>query len=73
LISEGLTDKEVAVQLRIGAHGVRRHIENLFRRFGLHSRFGLAIHYLKLRGGGNPASGKNATKTRRVNCAKVMP
>ena len=70
LIAQGLGDKQIAARLRIGTHGVRRHVEKLFRRFDQRSRVGLAIAFAQA-WGGKIASGRNATCPRRKKRAKV--
>jgi len=40
LVREGLTNREVARHLGVSAHTVRKHLENVFARLGVHSRTG---------------------------------
>lgn len=47
LVSEGLTNKEIANVLFISPHTVKAILENLFEKFNLHSRLLLTIEYVK--------------------------
>jgi DNA-binding CsgD family transcriptional regulator len=39
LVSEGKTNQEIADQLFISVHTVKKHISNIFKKLGLKSRF----------------------------------
>lgn len=59
LLAQGFSDRRIAAKLSISMHGVRRHVENLFRRFEQRSRLGLAILFLEAKSG-RIATGRNA-------------
>lgn len=44
LIADGLSDAEIATRLVLSPHTVHRHIANILRKLGLHSRAAAAAH-----------------------------
>jgi DNA-binding CsgD family transcriptional regulator len=38
LLARRITNKEIAEQLDLSPHTVRHHVENIFRKLGVHSR-----------------------------------
>jgi len=49
LIANGLTDKEIALQLGLRQRTVRTHLERLYARHGLHNRAGALTIWLRSR------------------------
>jgi DNA-binding NarL/FixJ family response regulator len=47
-ISQGLTNKEIALSLRISENTVKAHVTNILRKLHLHSRSGAAAHARQL-------------------------
>jgi len=50
LISQSLTNREIAELLRISPATVKRHVENIFRKLGLRNRVEAAIYGLMMSG-----------------------
>lgn len=48
LISQSLTNREIAQLLRISPATVKRHVENIFRKLGLRNRVEAAIYGLMM-------------------------
>ena len=44
LVAEGLSDGEIAERLVLSPHTVHRHVANIRRKLGLHSRAAAAAH-----------------------------
>ncbi|MFL5936382.1 MAG: helix-turn-helix transcriptional regulator [Gaiellaceae bacterium] len=44
LVAEGLSDGDIAAQLVLSPHTVHRHVANILRKLGLHSRAAAAAH-----------------------------
>jgi DNA-binding NarL/FixJ family response regulator len=44
LVAEGLTNRQIADRLVLSEHTVHRHVTNLLRKLGLHSRSAAAAH-----------------------------
>jgi pimeloyl-ACP methyl ester carboxylesterase/DNA-binding CsgD family transcriptional regulator len=44
LVAEGLSDADIAKQLVLSPHTVHRHVANILRKLGLHSRAAAAAH-----------------------------
>jgi pimeloyl-ACP methyl ester carboxylesterase/DNA-binding CsgD family transcriptional regulator len=44
LVAEGLSDGDIADRLVLSPHTVHRHVANILRKFGLHSRAAAAAH-----------------------------
>ncbi len=44
LIAEGLSNREIAAQLGISTRTAQKHVENLFKKFGVHDRTELVTH-----------------------------
>ena len=53
LVAEGLTNAQVAMVLWISPGTVRRHLENVFAKLGVHTRTAAAA---RLRDAGSPAT-----------------
>jgi DNA-binding CsgD family transcriptional regulator len=51
-VAAGLTNDEIAAHLWISEHTVRKHLENVNRRLGVHSRAAVAVLYAT----GNPVA-----------------
>jgi DNA-binding CsgD family transcriptional regulator len=51
LVADGLTNRQIARQLRLSEGTVRRHLENSFERLGVRSRAAAAAHVVRLRTG----------------------
>lgn len=49
LISEGLTNKQIAENLFISVHTVKAEIENIYFKLGVHNRVLAALLYLKIK------------------------
>ena len=49
LVADGLTNRQIARQLRVSEGTVRRHLENSFERLGVHSRAAAAAHVVRMR------------------------
>ena len=47
LLMLGKTNKEIAKELCITSHTVKAHLEHLYEKYKVHSRFELAIKILK--------------------------
>jgi two-component system response regulator NreC len=47
MVAEGLTSQQVAEELDLSARTVDRHIENMLRRFKMHSRVELVSHAIR--------------------------
>jgi DNA-binding CsgD family transcriptional regulator len=45
LVAQGFSSKEIAQQLSIAVHTVRRHSERIFKKLGVHSRAKLMADY----------------------------
>ncbi len=48
LISRGLTDREIAVELAVSVYTARKHRENLLDKFGVRKSAELAMRYFAL-------------------------
>ena len=44
LVAEGLSDGDIAERLVLSPHTVHRHVANILRKLGLHSRAAAAAH-----------------------------
>lgn len=44
LIAEGLSNKDIAVELNIATHTVKSHVHNIMEKLALHSRLQIAMH-----------------------------
>ncbi|HEY3760931.1 MAG TPA: LuxR C-terminal-related transcriptional regulator [Verrucomicrobiae bacterium] len=51
LIAAGLTDKEIANQLHLTEGTVGWHLEEIFHKWGVHSRVALAIRFTREQNG----------------------
>jgi DNA-binding NarL/FixJ family response regulator len=43
-VARGLSDREIAEDLVLSTHTVHRHVANILRKLGLHSRAAAAAH-----------------------------
>ena len=43
-IAEGLSNKEIAIELNIATHTVKSHVHNIMEKLALHSRLQIAMH-----------------------------
>lgn len=50
LLSEGLTNSQIAGRLRVSENTVKFHLQNLYMKLGVSNRTEAAAHYLKERG-----------------------
>ena len=57
LVAEGLTNAQVAMVLWISPGTVRRHLENVFAKLGVHTRTAAAA---RLRDAGRPATARGS-------------
>jgi DNA-binding NarL/FixJ family response regulator len=46
-IAEGLSDKEISVQLGISRRTVEAHLQQLYQRYGIHKRSALVAAWLR--------------------------
>ena len=44
LVADGLSDGDIAERLVLSPHTVHRHVANILRKLGLHSRAAAAAH-----------------------------
>ncbi|MGI9015865.1 MAG: response regulator [Euzebya sp.] len=44
LVAEGLGNRQIAIRLEISARTAQKHLENLFKKFGVHDRTELVAH-----------------------------
>jgi DNA-binding NarL/FixJ family response regulator len=44
LITEGLTNKEIAGRLHVATETVKSHVQNILGKLAIHSRLQIAIH-----------------------------
>jgi DNA-binding NarL/FixJ family response regulator len=47
LLTDGLTNRQIAERLVVSEHTVHRHVTNLLRKLGLHSRTAAAAHAVR--------------------------
>jgi len=50
LLAEGLTNRQIAERLVVSEHTVHRHVTNILRKLGLHSRAAAAAYEVRSRG-----------------------
>jgi len=47
LISEGMTNKEIAGQMEVGIQTIHSHVKTIFKKLNARSRTDVAVRYLK--------------------------
>ena len=47
LVAAGLTNTEMAQQLRLSVHGVKFHLASIYRKLGVSNRTEAAVHFLR--------------------------
>jgi DNA-binding NarL/FixJ family response regulator len=50
LVSEGMSNKEIAQRLNLSTYTVKSHIHNILEKMALHSRLEIAVHSLEAEG-----------------------
>jgi DNA-binding NarL/FixJ family response regulator len=48
LVAEGLANREIAERLNISTRTAQKHVENLFKKFGVHDRTELVTHAFRI-------------------------
>ena len=47
LVAAGLTNTEMAQQLRLSVHGVKFHLASIYRKLGVSNRTEAAVHFMR--------------------------